>query len=169
MVELLEGKLPAEVMERITGVEDGLLPDLSHVRLRCTCPDWAHLCKHLAAVLYGVGVRLDADAALLFELRGVDPAELVDVDALRSDAPAGDELTDDLSELFGVEIDDDPPLSDATPEPTFVRRRELLEFDLSSSTIDRWLRRGVLLRTDERGWYRHTAESLDEFERRFGG
>jgi uncharacterized Zn finger protein len=108
MVELLEGRFSDAIMGRMIGVRDGLFPDLAQVQLACSCPDWAHLCKHLAAVLYGVGSRLDDEPELLFVLRGVDPQDLVEVDAAaaaRTRAPAGSELAGDLSEIFGIEID----------------------------------------------------------------
>ena len=56
---------------------DGLFPAPDEIKLSCSCPDWAAMCKHVAAVLYGVGARLDAEPELLFTLRGVDPAELI--------------------------------------------------------------------------------------------
>jgi len=108
MVELLEGHFSDAVMSRMTGVSDGLFPNLAQVQLACSCPDWAELCKHLAAVLYGVGSRLDAEPELLFTLRGVDPQDLVDVDAAEAAptrASGGSELVGDLSEIFGIEID----------------------------------------------------------------
>ncbi len=108
MVELLEGHFSDAIMGRMTGVSDGLFPDLAQVQLACSCPDWAELCKHLAAVLYGVGSRLDDEPELLFTLRGVDPQDLVDVDAAEvapTRASGGSELVGDLSEIFGIEID----------------------------------------------------------------
>ncbi len=108
MVELLEGHFSDAIMGRMTGVSDGLFPDLAQVQLTCSCPDWAELCKHLAAVLYGVGSRLDDEPELLFTLRGVDPQDLVDVDAAEAAptrASGGSELVGDLSEIFGIEID----------------------------------------------------------------
>jgi len=35
------------------------------------------MCKHIAAVLYGVGSRLDSAPLLLFKLRGIDPGALI--------------------------------------------------------------------------------------------
>src|SRR6266702_2735556 len=77
VVELLSGKLSGAVMEQLCHRERGLFPSGKQLELRCSCPDGAWLCKHLAAVLYGVGARLDEAPELLFTLRGVDGAELV--------------------------------------------------------------------------------------------
>ena len=77
MVELLQGKLSKNVMERVCREADGLFPAPSEIKMSCSCPDWAGMCKHVAATLYGVGARLDSDPDLLFALRGVDRAELV--------------------------------------------------------------------------------------------
>jgi uncharacterized Zn finger protein len=77
LVELLQGKLSKHVMERVCRDGEGLFPASSDIKLSCSCPDWADMCKHVAAVLYGVGARLDAAPDLLFTLRGVDRTELV--------------------------------------------------------------------------------------------
>ncbi len=72
LVELLQGKLSKNVMERVCREADGLFPAPREIKMSCSCPDWAGMCKHVAATLYGVGARLDADPDLLFTLRGVD-------------------------------------------------------------------------------------------------
>ena len=77
LVSLLRGELPGPVMEVVTRHGAGLFPSPGEIKMKCSCPDWAVLCKHLAAVLYGVGVRLDEKPELLFLLRGVDHGELV--------------------------------------------------------------------------------------------
>ena len=79
LLDLLSGKLSSGVMEVVCHPEGGLFP-LSHdLKLSCDCPDDATMCKHVAAVLYAVGSRLDADPAQLFKLRGVNFEELIDV------------------------------------------------------------------------------------------
>ncbi|MBA2648993.1 MAG: hypothetical protein H0U75_05200 [Legionella sp.] len=79
LLDFLSGKLSTGVMDVVCHPEGGLFP-LSHdLQLHCDCPDWATMCKHVAAVLYGVGSRLDADPAQLFKLRGVNFEELIDV------------------------------------------------------------------------------------------
>jgi uncharacterized Zn finger protein len=112
LVELLEGKLSERVMSVVTKPGEGLFPTPEEIDLHCSCPDWATMCKHVAAVLYGVGARLDHEPALLFRLRGVDPAELTqsrEATSLLTDSSrvrrerrldAGD-----LSEVFGIAID----------------------------------------------------------------
>ena len=72
LVELLQGTISRGVMEIVTRKGEGLFPAPRDISLRCSCPDWATMCKHVAAVLYGVGARLDTRPELLFELRGVD-------------------------------------------------------------------------------------------------
>ncbi len=104
-------------MAIVTDRKDGLFPGPGEIKIDCSCPDWAGLCKHLAAVLYGVGVRLDDAPELLFKLRGVDHHELIQTDAAeltrgsgtrRRLAPAA------LGDVFGVDLDDDAP---AAPTP----------------------------------------------------
>ena len=79
LLELLSGKLSTGVMDVVCHPEGGLFPVPHDLTLHCDCPDWATMCKHVAAALYGVGSRLDADPAQLFKLRGVNFEELIDV------------------------------------------------------------------------------------------
>lgn len=113
MLELLQGRFSSQVMEIVTHRDHGLFPKPSEISMNCSCPDWAYLCKHLAAVLYGVGARLDQQPELLFQLRGVDHEELIaaDLDLTRATRGVGKRRrleTDNLSGLFGVEIDEAP-------------------------------------------------------------
>ena len=59
LVELLQGSLSKGVMEIVTRKGSGLFPSPREISLDCSCPDWATMCKHVAATLYGVGARLD--------------------------------------------------------------------------------------------------------------
>jgi uncharacterized Zn finger protein len=77
LVELLQGKLAKPVMERICTPKTGLFPAPQDIRFSCSCPDSAGMCKHIAAVLYGVGARLDQQPDLLFRLRQVNAKDLV--------------------------------------------------------------------------------------------
>jgi len=113
MIELLQGRLSTSVMERMSREGDGLFPSPRELAFRCSCPDSASMCKHVAAVLYGVGTRLDSQPELLFRLRKVDAQELIStVDAgagLVAHSPNSNrELVDvDLSELFGLPMSTD--------------------------------------------------------------
>jgi uncharacterized Zn finger protein len=110
LVELLQGKLSKAVMERLCRQDGGLFPKPSEIRFSCTCPDFASMCKHVAAALYGVGARLDQKPDLLFRLRAVNEAELVsDIDVslpISRKGTRSDKILDsrDLSALFGLEM-----------------------------------------------------------------
>lgn len=86
LIDLLRGKLDKGAMEVVSDRKDGLFPLPGEMKFACDCPDWADMCKHVAAVLYGVGTRLDNSPEMLFLLRGVKHEELVDVTAAVSDA-----------------------------------------------------------------------------------
>ncbi len=122
VVELLQGRLSKGVMARMCEPKTGLFPSPQEITFACSCPDWASMCKHIAAVLYGIGARLDEQPDLLFLLRKVDHQDLV--------AKAGSDLsrtkkvragkvldTGDLSEIFGIEM-----ASHATPAPSATAR-----------------------------------------------
>ena len=110
LVELLQGRLSKGVMDRVCREGDGLFPAPKEIELSCSCPDWADMCKHVAAVLYGVGARLDHNPALLFRLRGVDENELLASAGndlpLQTTAPAATKVLDDgnVAALFGLEM-----------------------------------------------------------------
>jgi len=123
LVELLEGRLSASVMERISRRAGGLFPSAREIRFSCSCPDAASLCKHVAAALYGIGARLDEEPELLFRLRGVDATELI-AKAGEGAAPvgkavAGDRILDasKLGEVFGIDL-----VEFVTPAPEGVAR-----------------------------------------------
>lgn len=110
LVELLQGRLAKGVMDRVCREGDGLFPSPKEIKLSCSCPDWAEMCKHVAAALYGVGARLDEKPQLLFVLRGVDENELLaragqDL-ALATATPGAAKVLDDsdLAALFGLEM-----------------------------------------------------------------
>ncbi len=111
LVELLQGKFSKSVMEIISHRTSGLFPKPTEIKLDCSCPDYAGLCKHLSAVLYGVGARLDTQPELLFLLRGVDHTELISaVSATAVTGTASDSgLEANLSEIFGIEIAEAAP------------------------------------------------------------
>jgi len=118
MLELLQGKLSDQVMAIVTDRHHGLFPQPGEMTLDCSCPDWAGMCKHVAAVLYGVGSRLDSQPDLLFLLRDVDAQELIAAEMALPDADAGvtgDALADDqLGAIFGIDLETE---TDAPPVP----------------------------------------------------
>ena len=109
LVELLSGRLSEAVMAVVTRPGAGLFPAPAEIRMRCSCPDSARLCKHLAAALYGIGARLDRSPELLFLLREVDHLELVSAAAETPVAAAtasDDTLAGaDLSSIFGIDLE----------------------------------------------------------------
>jgi uncharacterized Zn finger protein len=137
LIELLQGKLSSAVMQIVTRREQGLFPTPKEIDLDCSCPDWADLCKHVAASLYGVGARLDQNPSLLFLLRGVDPSDLISkasatqavrqTTATAGGAPAMSEA--EVADVFGIELEPRsaspapavdvpaPPLPTAPPPP----------------------------------------------------
>jgi len=130
LVELIQGRFSRGVMERICREKSGLFPAPAEIEFSCSCPDWASLCKHVAAVLYGVGARLDEKPELLFRLRKVDEKDLIARAGkglqLSKKGPAMGKVlaTDDISELFGLEMgqaDDEYPL-EASPASSTPRR-----------------------------------------------
>jgi len=128
LVELLRGSISNGVMEIVTRKGEGLFPSPREISLRCSCPDWATMCKHVAATLYGVGARLDHEPELLFTLRGVDPAEMVEaaVDqppTVRKPRRGRVLETGELSSVFGVDIDKDEASSEDVSTPARQAKR----------------------------------------------
>jgi uncharacterized Zn finger protein len=77
MEALAQGSFPKDFQEIFMQQESGLFPSLKEIHMECSCPDWATMCKHVAAALLAVGARLDAEPLIFFTLRGVDPAGLI--------------------------------------------------------------------------------------------
>src|SRR6266849_4120963 len=106
VVELLRGRLPETVLEALVDRRAGLFPAPKEIDFTCWCPDYASLCKHIAAVLYGVGARLDKKPELFFTLRSVAMEELVAKSALRRGGAPEDALDSRALEgIFGIELD----------------------------------------------------------------
>jgi uncharacterized Zn finger protein len=123
LVELLQGRFSQGVMERLCRQGSGLFPSPQEIKLACSCPDWASMCKHVVAVLYGIGARLDQQPELLFKLHQVDEKELIakagkglplGTKALAPEKVLGSE---DLSAIFGLEMAQtaDVPASSLAP------------------------------------------------------
>ena len=109
LVELLQGNLSKSVMQIVTERDHGLFPAPREIEMSCSCPDWAGMCKHLAATLYGVGNRLDHQPELLFKLRQVDHMELIAQAATpvakQGAAKKKTIASSDLAAVFGIELD----------------------------------------------------------------
>jgi SWIM zinc finger len=108
LVELLQGRVSQSVMNRICRQSTGLFPSPKEIQLSCSCPDWAQMCKHVAAVLYGIGARFDQHPELLFRLHKLDEQELIGKIGkalpLGKSTPSKVLRRDDLSGIFGLEM-----------------------------------------------------------------
>jgi uncharacterized Zn finger protein len=126
--ELLAGKFPQAFKDLFFAKDTGLFPAPREIHFDCTCPDWASMCKHVAAALYGVGVRFDDDPSLFFTLRGIKIDDLI----TRTVTDTAQRLLDkaerqsrhmlhnvDLGEVFGIKLDEmTVPLPDVPPVST---------------------------------------------------
>jgi len=110
LIELLQGRFSKGVMERVCRQKTGLFPSPDEIQLSCSCPDWAGMCKHVAAVLYGIGARLDHQPELLFRLHSVDEKDLIAgagkalPQAKRSPAASKVLGGEDLAAMFGLDM-----------------------------------------------------------------
>jgi len=98
-------------MELFTKKGSGLFPLPKEIHFNCSCPDWAYMCKHVAATLYGIGVRFDKDPTLFFSLRDINFTELLKksvAEKMNSMLKNADAVTKrvirdmDTYELFGI-------------------------------------------------------------------
>lgn len=123
--ELLAGKFPQALKDLFFEKGAGLFPSPRDIHFDCSCPDWASMCKHIAATLYGVGARLDEDPSLFFTLRGIDIDDIISetvaetAQTLLGKAKSQSEniLQDvDLGDVFGIQLDNvETPLPDLPP------------------------------------------------------
>ena len=137
MLELLQGKLSDQVMTVVTDRARGLFPQPREIELACSCPDWAVMCKHVAAALYGVGSRLDSQPELLFLLRNVDAEELISTEMAIPGAVATDDVIDDdqLGDIFGIDLD---VVGKAKPAPrTGTKKQRHADKRAASATTER--------------------------------
>jgi uncharacterized Zn finger protein len=110
LVEVLQGQLSKSVMARLCQEHTGLFPSPKEITFTCSCPDWAAMCKHVAAVLYGIGARLDEQPELLFALRKVNQQDLITQAgkglSRKRKGPTTEKVLEggDLSEIFGIEM-----------------------------------------------------------------
>ncbi len=116
--ELLAGQFPKALAEIFTAQGEGLFPTPAEIKFSCSCPDWASMCKHVAATLYGIGARLDEDPSLFFTLRNREISDLVSSAVVegtkalldRAEQKSGRVLDDsDLSDVFGIDLDEPAP------------------------------------------------------------
>jgi uncharacterized Zn finger protein len=144
LIEMLQGGLSQAVMAVVTRPGDGLFPQPRQMRLQCSCPDSASMCKHVAAALYGVGARLDREPELLFKLRHVDPQDLIlQVGQLPAMAAADSQAAlqgSDLSALFGIDLGDIATVAAASspvpmPAPAGQRRPAVPKAAVAPSTV----------------------------------
>lgn len=111
--ELLEGRFPKDLAELFTAKGSGLFPSPKEIEFKCSCPDWAYMCKHVAATLYGIGTRLDEDPSLFFVLRKLKMEDLI-TQAVRDESARllkqakkkTSRVIDDadLGDVFGIEL-----------------------------------------------------------------
>ena len=110
VIDLLQGKLSKSVMEIVTDKKTGLFPSPNELKFFCSCPDWASMCKHVAATLYGFGSRLDETPDLLFKVRHVDSGELITkatATKLSDKSKKSKISSNNLSELFDIEMEEE--------------------------------------------------------------
>jgi uncharacterized Zn finger protein len=116
LAELLAGKFPKPLQALFFARDGGLFPSPKEISFDCSCPDWASMCKHVAAVLYGVGARLDESPSLFFDLRGIKVDDLITQAMKRTSQAllkkAGTKTSRvmedaDLTDVFGIKLDDD--------------------------------------------------------------
>jgi len=122
LVELLQGRFSSGVMDLLCQPGTGMFPDPDQLELSCSCPDWALMCKHVAAALYGIGARLDSEPELLFTLRQVDHTKLISARGNAVAAPVGGDADgelagQDLGAIFGID------LAEADPRPARSSRQ----------------------------------------------
>ena len=121
LVELLQGRFSNGVMERICRQQTGLFPSPAEIQFSCSCPDWASMCKHVAAVLYGIGARLDTQPEFLFKLRKVREADLLAKAgrglALAKKGPAAHKVlaAEAVAGVFGLDMSEGAAESPAAP------------------------------------------------------
>ncbi|MHB1629392.1 MAG: SWIM zinc finger family protein [Bacilli bacterium] len=114
--ELIDGKFPKALADLFTVQGKGLFPAPKEISLSCSCPDWATMCKHVAAALYGAGARLDENPELFFVLRNVKIDDLVSKaiaqkseTLLKKSGRKSDRVLerDDISAMFGIEMEEE--------------------------------------------------------------
>ena len=111
LVELVRPDPPAPAREIVAHPQTGLFPAFAEMKVGCDCYQGREICVHAAAAMYGIGARLDRSPEELFHLRGLDPDRLTEQAVEEAASPAGRAALDaaDLSAIFGVNVEDEPP------------------------------------------------------------
>ncbi len=142
LIELLQGKFSKSVMEIITQKNEGLFPNPKEISMKCSCPDSARMCKHIAAVLYGIGTSLDSKPEDLFVLRHVEHTKLISSAGksgtlLQGSGSSNTTLEDsELSALFGIEMDIDASITSvAAPQTSVKPKRSAKTIKAADDTI----------------------------------
>ena len=115
LMALAQGKLPENLLADFCDPETGLFPKPSEISFDCSCPDGASCCKHVAAVLYGIGRKLDDEPTLFFTLRGIDPEKIIGADVVETltDGTSSELEAENLGDVFGISLDAEVPTSTA--------------------------------------------------------
>ena len=134
--DLLAGRFPKSLAHLFMQEGSGLFPSPKEIHLECSCPDWANMCKHVAAVLYGIGARLDEDPSLFFKLRQVDMNDLIGKAIQKTSETwlekAGEAATPtiaeaDLGAVFGIDMDAAPEFAGTPPKGAKPAKKKKLE------------------------------------------
>jgi uncharacterized Zn finger protein len=155
LIDLIQGKLSDEVIALLCRKDEGLFPAPNEIRLDCNCPDWADLCKHLAAVLYAIGAKLDKEPELFFLLRGVDQHELFNpelTDNLTGADMASDIADDALADIFGIDLDGLDEIIEAAPlaekcdsrKKTKIKSPEVIKSDIKKNKSKKNVRQSTV-------------------------
>ncbi|MDA8171875.1 MAG: hypothetical protein M0Z48_08635 [Nitrospiraceae bacterium] len=128
--ELISGSFPKMLGEIFIHKDDGMFPHPKEITFNCSCPDWAGMCKHVAATLYGIGARLDESPELFFRMRNVEMGDLIQqaisghkekllARAARKSSRVLEEV--DLSSTFGIELQGSGrPIPGAFSDPSIL-------------------------------------------------
>jgi uncharacterized Zn finger protein len=171
MLELLQGKLSNQVMQIVTDPDAGLFPNPREIELSCDCPDWADMCKHIAAVLYGIGARLDHQPELLFLLRNVDHEALISAEldmhtATDSTGKRRRLASENLSDVFGVDIEEPPKL--VNRKASSASKKAIKPFNPTPASIARLRKRLGLTQTQFAKLLGVSLPSVNSWENAFG-
>jgi len=138
--ELIEGRFPQNLIELFTAKGNGLFPSPQEITFSCSCPDWAYMCKHVAATLYGVGIKLDDDPKLLFILRKTEINDLI-TEAVRGTSKkllkkaqkkTSRVIEDvDAAKMFGIDIAEQAHTSKIPRSRTPKRKKSLQKKKIS--------------------------------------